>query len=302
MAKIAAFSNWKLKFLGQILDYWKAQGHEVRYELGYNPALHEWSDVCFIDVGDHNAIVGSNNKFPNSKLAIRIIDIEAWVRQPRGITWENVDVCIFGAKHIEELVRSYLVFPSNVEVVHIPFGVDISKWTFRERDGKGKNVAFVAHQWSAKGLPLLLQVMAKIGPEYKLHVVGTRNNERWLHQYVDYMAGELGIEMTMVDHVADLDAWLDDKDFMIVSSQKETFSYVAAEAATKGIKPIIHNFWRATDIWPRGWVWSTIDEAAAMFSGPYDSHEYRDFMVKNYSLERMMRSINDVCGIGDANY
>ena len=135
--RIAAFCNWQLKFLGPILDYWRDEGHHVEYRLGYDPKLHEWSDVCFIDVCDHNAVVGSKNRFENSRLVIRAIDIECWVRQPGGVTWDNVDALVFGAKHIEKLVKSYVNFPPTLDVRHVPFGLDVDKWTFRERDGSG---------------------------------------------------------------------------------------------------------------------------------------------------------------------
>ena len=42
--RICSFSNWQLKFLGMINDYWRAQGHEVKYTIGYDPAWHEWAE------------------------------------------------------------------------------------------------------------------------------------------------------------------------------------------------------------------------------------------------------------------
>jgi len=296
--KIAAFSNWQRKFLGQILDYWQAHGHEVEYRLGYDPELHEWSDVCFVDVCDNNAKVASGYHFEGSRLVIRLIDIETWVHQPSGVNWDFVDVAIFGAKHTMEYVRTYVNFPDRTKVYHIPFGVDLSKWTFRERDGSGKNVALVAHRWSAKGVPLLLQVVDKLGPGWKLHLLGTKSGERWLHHYIDHMIGELGVDVVMEDWVDDLDGWLDDKDYHILPSFKESFSYVSGQSAAKGIKPLIHNFWRAGDIWPEEWIWNTIDECVDMIlNQPYDSKSYLQFVEQNYSLDQMMMQINYVCGI-----
>jgi len=294
--KLYACCNWRLKFLGPILDAWRANGHEVEYTMGYDPAKHEWADVCLIDVCDHNANVGSTYKFEGSRLVIRAIDIECWVRQPRAVTWENVDALIFGAKHIEELVRSYTDLPESLEVAHVPFGVLPSLWGFRVRNGAGRNMAFVAHQWSAKGLPLLFQVMAKL-PGWKLHVLGTENTERWLHWYKRHIIDEMRLDVEFTASVESVDEWLEDKDYLIVSSQKEAFSYVTAEAALKGIKPLVHNFWRAKDIWPESWVWTTIDECIEMIHGPYDSHEYRDFVMQNYTLDHMMEGINRVCRI-----
>jgi len=296
--KIFACCNWQLKFLGPIIESWKAEGHEVRYETGYNPQQHEWADLCFVDVCDNNAIVASRQRFVHSRLVIRAIDIECWVRQPAGVTWGNVDAIIFGAKHIEEMVRSFVSFPPTVTVAHVPFGVDLSKWSFRKRDGGGRRVALVAHRWSAKGLDMLLQVMAALGPGWRLDCLGTRSTEQWLHAYIDHIIAELGLEVSFTDRVSDVDPWLEDKDYLILASMKESFSYAAAEAAAKGIRPLIHNFWRAKDIWPQAWIWSTIDECVSkILQGPYDSSEYRGFIEKNYSLEIMMKGLNEVCQI-----
>jgi len=123
--KIALFCNWKLKFAGLLKRWWEERGHEVRYKLGYDPKLHEWADVCFIDVCDNNAIQGTKQRFSSTKLAVRCIDIECWCRQPRGITWENVDVAIFGAKHIMELVQEDVKADIASKCHHVPFGVHL---------------------------------------------------------------------------------------------------------------------------------------------------------------------------------
>jgi hypothetical protein len=103
--KIFACCNWQLKFLGPILDRWRADGHEVEYRLGYDPALHEWANVCFVDVCDHNAVVASRERFPYSRLVIRAIDIECWAGQPGGVAGDNVDSLVFGARHITTWTR-----------------------------------------------------------------------------------------------------------------------------------------------------------------------------------------------------
>ncbi len=294
--KIFACSNWKLKFLGLLVDYWRAQGHEVEYRMGYDPELHEWSELCFVDACDHNAHMASRNSFPNSRLAVRVIDIEAWVGQPGGVKWENVDVCIFGAEHIKEVVESYVSFPRRTKVVHVPFGVDLDAWTFKGRS-HGHKVAHIAHQWTAKGLQLLFQVMAKL-PGYELHTLGTRSRtDLWQFAYYEHIANELGLNWYHTDKVDNVDEWLEDKNYLILTSMKEAFSYVVAEAAAKGIKPLVHNFYGAPDIWPREWIWNTIDECLEKMRGAYDSESYRAYVKEHYSLERMMEGINKACRI-----
>ena len=296
--RIYVACNWGRKFAGLLIDWWKVHGHQVEYSMGYDPKLHEQSELCFVDVSDNNAQVASQNRFPNSKLVIRAIDIETWVGQPGGVNWANVDVLIFGAKHIEELVRSYVNFPDSLKVYHIPFGVDLSKWTYRERDGSGKKIAFIAHQWSAKGLPLLYQIVAALGLGWELHMLGTKSTEKWLHYYSDHIIKELGLNTYWQASTDNVDQWLEDKDYLLVTSQKEAYSYAAAESAAKGIKPLIHNFWGARGIWPTDWIWTRFDECIYKICfGAYDSASYRAYITNCYSLELMMAKIDRVCGI-----
>lgn len=296
--KIFVCANWNQKFAGLLIDSWREQGHEVEFRLGYDPDLHKASDLVFVDACDNNARVASANRFADSRLAIRAIDIEAWVGQPGAVQWENVDNLIFGAKHIQKLVDSYVPFQDypDLQIDHIPFGVDLRKWSYKERK-PGRNVAFVAHRWTAKGLGLLVQVMARL-KGYKFYLLGDESREKWLHYYFNHMVETLRLDVFKEERVDDVDQWLDDKDYLLVTSMKESFSYVAAEAAAKGIKPVIHNFWGADNIWPEAWLWNTIDGCVGnILLGHYDSSEYRDVIEDRYSLDLMMERINIACKI-----
>jgi hypothetical protein len=138
--------------------------------------------------------------------------------------------------------------------------------------------------------------MAKLGPGYKLHLLGTRNTEKWLHAYLDHIKDELGLDVTETERVDDVDAWLEGMDYHVLASFKESFSYATAEAAAKGIKPLVHNFWRARDIWPDEWIWDTLDGAMEMFGGEYESRLYRRYVEEHYSLGRMMTGLNRAIG------
>jgi glycosyltransferase involved in cell wall biosynthesis len=313
--KIYACSNWGKKFLGMVMDDWKKDGHEVTYSMGYDPELHESSEVCFIDACDRNAVVASANRFSGSRLVIRCIDIEAWAGQPGSVKWKNVDGLIFGAKHIQELVSGYVPFADypNLKIEHVPFGVDLREWTYADRV-PGPNIAFVAHWWPAKNLSLALQVLDKLNrvsdSGYKLHVLGKPAREKWLRFYLNHFIEERMLDVTFEEHVKDLDAWLDDKNYLIMTGQKETFSYVVAEAAAKGIKPLIHYAPAMNEIWNSNWVWATVDGCVDMILQDrnfktdfgtnirkYRSWEYRDYVEKWYPLWRMMDGINEVCEI-----
>ena len=78
---------------------------------------------------------------------------------------------------------------------------------------------------------------------------------------------------------------------------RDRTAWSIAESAAKGIKPLVHNFYRAGDVWPEDWIWNTVDEAAAMLHDGYDSAGYRRYIEEHYSLEHMMRGINEACAL-----
>ena len=107
---------------------------------------------------------------------------------------------------------------------------------------------------------------------------------------------ELNIEFTniLLDD-GTVDHWLEDKDYLLHGSHKEGFSYATAEAMAKGIRPIIHRFYGADDLWP-GMTWNGIDEAVEMITdGDYDSDSYRQYLIQHrYTLPQMMEDIDKI--------
>ena len=62
---------------------------------------------------------------------------------------------------------------------------------------------------------------------------------------------------------------------------------------TIGVKPIIHNFIFADEIWDKKYLFNRIDEAVDMIiSDEYNSKQYRKFIEDNYSLNKQLIIIN----------
>ena len=64
-------------------------------------------------------------------------------------------------------------------------------------------------------------------------------------------------------------------DYSLSCSYKEAFSLITAESMACGLKPVIHNWLGAKDIWGDQWTFNTIDEAVEIFLGDYISNDYR---------------------------
>lgn len=320
--KIAVFDPYLRKFTAGMEKWWVEHGHEVRMDRYYNPQNTEWADVIWFDTCDNNlasatnpgaAIMDDSNNYQpwdlhhmdlsNKKVIVRPIDIEVWQGAQHAAMWDLVDETIFIATHIRDLFDIDLKNEPHV----IPCAVDLDRYTFKER-GRGFDIGVVSEKWTSKGTDLILQIalkLKKIDPRYKIHWLGRWSDSQWeqkyLLEFIDHH--DLNFEFTeWIEGDDAVDIFLEDKNYLLHASHKEAFSYAAAEAMAKGIKPVLHRFYGADDLWP-GMTWDSIDEAiVALDADPdptkgqaYDSKKYRQYLIDHgYTLPQMMAKIDKI--------
>lgn len=320
--KIAVMDPYSKKFTADMIEWWESHGHEVRYQQYYNPELVLWADVIWFETCDNNLASGTNpgqaimaddaNFQPwdmhdmdltGKKIICRPIDIEVWQGHFAAAKWDLINDCIFIAPHIRNLVDPYTLPDYNPEMkIHtIQFGVSLDRYKFAERK-PGFDIAVVSEKWSSKGTHEILQIALKlklIDKRYKIHWLGKRSDSNWEYAYFDDFVEyhKLNIEFTNVlQDDETVDNFLEGKNFLLHGSVKEAFSFATAEAMAKGIRPIVHRFYGADDIWPNLPTWNMIDEAIDMITdGEYDSASYRQYLIdKGYTLDSMMSQINKI--------
>lgn len=277
--------------------WWEMQGHTVWKDMYWDIEKAKQCDVaiCFWAEGQAaEMLTAKKNGEITCKTIVQLVDIDAYQGPWRGFgdLFKYADEIVFMAQHIKD----YCV-PANSELargVVIPLPIDTHHFVFKERQD-GLNIAFIAHLWSSKGIPLLYQLFAKLrqvtGRDYQLHILGTRNSENWLHKYLEHIAGELGIapHIHYQAQVPDVNEWLEDKNYLISTSYKDAFSLVVGEAMARGIKTLLHNWWGSKAIWPEEYIWTTLDECIEKFiNQPYESNKYRTFIEEHYSLAKVM--------------
>lgn len=255
----------------------------------------QWADACWFEWCDELVIYGSNLPMAKEKKIIcRLHSYEAFTDYPSKVNWNTVDKLVFVAEHIKNFVTDKFNI-NNEKVAVIPNGIDINKWTFKERK-PGFNIAYVGYINYKKGPMLLLHTFKAIydkNHRYKLYIAGKFQDDRDV-LYFNQMIKEFGIEKNIVYEgwKDNLDEWLEDKNYILCTSILESQNMSVMQAMVKGIKPIVHNFVGAKTIYPKEYVWNTIDEAVSnLRSGEYNSYEYNDFIKQKYSLEKQTLSI-----------
>lgn len=317
--KILLFDPYNKKFTQDMIDYWEDGGHEIQFQQYYNPTLIEWADVIYFFTCDNNLMSAMNPSealqadwlkdgiiesdmhkmdLTGKKVIVHPVDIEVWQgHHANELLWDIVDDVIFPAPHIQKIFNEDSRTQGHRFRQHvIPFGVNLERWTFAEHQ-KGFNIGVVGELWESKGVDLGLQIamrLKEIDPRYHITWRGPNQMYHWGKAYFDDMAKDLPISHE-IDFVEDLNAWWEDKDYVLHCGQKETYTYAVAEAMAKGIKPVFHRYYGAEATWP-GLTWRSIDEAINLITeDEYDSQSYRQYLIDHHlDLDSMMTSIDNI--------
>ncbi|MGB9975630.1 glycosyltransferase [Thermovenabulum sp.] len=276
-------------------DYW-VRKFTVKTDKEIYEAI-DLADIIWFEWANEVAIIGTNySGIIGKKVIVRLHSYEVLSDLPKKIKWDNVDKLIFVAPHIREIFfKEFSDVAGSVSTEIVYNGIDLNKFTFKERK-PGYNIAWVAHINYKKNPAMMLQIISKlreIDPSYKLHVAGDFQDKRYEY-YLKYMVKEMGLENNIIFYgwVDDMDEWWEDKNYLLSTSIHESFGYNIAEAMAKGIKPVIHNFYGAKEIYPEEYIFNTIDEAVSMIvSSEYNSEEYRKFVSDNCSFKKHIENI-----------
>lgn len=258
----------------------------------------EWADICWFEWCNELAVYGSRLPIANQRKVIcRLHSYEAFTYNIKNVVWENIDKIIFVSDNLKKIVTEKVNIEENkIEV--IPNGISMKKWTFNEKK-RGFNIAYVGYINYKKGPMLLLHTFKAIYDKdnrYKLYIAGEFQDERYI-LYFNQMTKQLGLENNIFFEgwQDDLDKWLGDKDYILCTSLLESQNISVMQAMAKGIKPIVHNFFGAKEIYDKKYLWDTINEAIDMIlSYDYNSNEYRKFIEDRYSLIKQITHIKSV--------
>jgi glycosyltransferase involved in cell wall biosynthesis len=299
--KVVFFSKPGMdSFLKDIIKGLDSEFICIKMEVSANRSIDigmEWADICWFEWCDELIVYGSKNYLANEKKIIcRLHRYEAFTNYPENVVWENVDKLIIVTDHIKGLlVKKIPKIEESVDIITIFNGVDMAKYKLKERK-YGFNIAYVGYIHSRKNPTLLLQIidkLVKIDKKYKLYIAG-EFQDSLIELYFNYQIEQMGLQENVVFEgwQDNIDEWLQDKNYILSTSIHESFGYGIAEAMSRGIKPIIHNFIFSKEIWGENYTFNTVDEAINMITDMnYNSNEYRKFIEENYSLEIQIEKI-----------
>ena len=284
-----------IEFLQQRFDVrvFEGQTQEELYEL------MKWSDISWFEWCTNLAVIGS--KQPKTcKNIIRLHRYEAYEPWVRQVNWNMIDVLLtVGNSFVKDaLLREVPYIESQTSMIHIPNGVNLEKFPLIYRQ-RGKNIAFLSNLRSVKNPAFVLQCMQKlhyIDPEYRLFF-GGRFQDHALEQYMRHMIDALHLrDVVFFDGwQPDVHTWLKDKHYIVSTSIIESQGMALLEAMASGLKPVIHNFPGASQIFPSEHLFNIAEEFCEQIcSNTYEPEKYRRFVEQRYAVRDRLIEINHI--------
>jgi len=272
----------------------------------------DWGDIIWFEWANESAIVGTNYEgIKGKKVIVRLHSYEVFMDFTKRINWTPVDRLIFVAPHIRGILREFIPdIEEKVKTQVVYNGINLDKTTFQER-GPGHNIAWVGFinykkdpQMALQILKLLTEGIYNTDQRYTLHVAGSYQDSRY-KIYLEYMIKEMGLQDNVIFHgwIDDMESFWKNKNYLLHTSLQEGHSYAIMEAMARGIKPIIHNFRGAKELYSNvdsslRVLFNTVEQAAdKIMIKEYYSKMYRDWVIdRGWTLQNQLKKIRKIIG------
>ncbi len=214
-----------------------------------------------------------------------------------GVKWDRVDGAIFVADHIREIANE--MWPSQLSCtkqVTVNNCVRLPDYPFYE-NGPGGNIAYVGYLNHKKGIGLLLQCIqaaAELDRSYRWHIAGAFQEQRF-EVYMKHLIAEMGLadRVNFCGWVKDVPGFLKEMNYVVSTSPWEGCPNNIIEAMACGVKPLIHNWRGARDLFPEKLVFNTIDQFRILLTETnYDPRGYRNYVENHFNAETNLKKID----------
>lgn len=281
-----------------LLDFWS--GHNQHNETA-SKRLLEQADTVFCEWTLGNAIWYGMHKQPGQKLVGRLhlqeIDHALFPKIP----FHKFDKVMFVGPHIlRQGIAKNPVFKKNGIVVYNGVDVEALQSVPRKKTN-GKVLGFVGIVPQRKRFDLAIDILKELRKDddgYILRIKGKRPEEySWManrpeemawyeEQYKRLHEDPLLKDAVIFDpHGNDMPEWYAGIDYVLSTSDFESFHFTIADGAAAGCTPIILPWEGADEIYPKEWVYADAKAAAeGIKAGPGDQASLKAFAKENFSI------------------
>jgi glycosyltransferase involved in cell wall biosynthesis len=294
-------------FLGDIVQFLQSRYEVQTCYSGDGEALKSavrWADIVWLEWGNQLAetLTHREGLLDGKSVICRVHSYEVLDGYLPRVNWSKITKTIFVAPHVLDIARRiYPRIMDMISAVVIPNGVDLDKFSFKER-APGFSLAVVGHVNNKKNPSLWPEIMhrlVRIDNRYCIKIAGAVQEVRY-GLYLDHAFKRLGLEkhVKFFGHVENIERWFESEkvNYLLTTSIFESFGYGIAEAMAMGYRPLINHFPGADGLWPTDCLFSSVDDLVRLISNhdAYKPLEYRHFVEERYSLPQQMIKIEEL--------
>lgn len=284
------FAGHDFKFLTPILAHYDShplykvltdeyKGHVIK-DTKRSGTLLDQADIIFCEWCLGNAEWYSNNKKENQILIIRLHHQEIYQNLPYldRIKWENVDRIIFICQNNMSLFLDK--YPHLVDRAVLLFNlIDCDAFNIPKLYGAEFNLGFMGVAPKRKAPHLAFEILARlkqIDNRYTLFIKGkspweydwlrSRPDERrYYEKFYSLVNGSQYANSVVFDPQGnDVPEWFSKIGFLLSTSEHEGSHQAVAEAMASGAIPVIRNWTGADSLYPKKYIFKSIDEAVQL--------------------------------------
>jgi len=313
------FSGHDLKFLGPLLSHYE---NDPRYEILIDEheghvikdtkkcqKLLKYADIIFCEWCLGNAEWYSNNKKENQILLIRLHHQEIYQNLPYldRIKWRNVDCIIFICQNNMSLFLEK--FPAMKDRAVLIYNlIDCCSFNLPKLYGAEFNLGFIGVAPKRKAPHVAFEILKRlkqIDSRYTLFIKGKSPREYdWLWRrpdernyyeqlYYDINTSQDANSVVFDPHGNDMPEWFSKIGFLLSTSEHEGSHQAVAEAMASGTIPVIRNWAGAGLLYPREFVFETIDDAVELIKKWKTPENYAPQceFVRKYAMDYFNRPV-----------
>lgn len=274
-----------------LLDFWNSHS---QHKEAASKRLIEQADTVFCEWMLGNAIWYAKNKRPHQKLIGRLHAQE--LRSPlfEKVPFHSFEKVIFVAPHmLRQAAKRNPVFNKNGIVIYN--GVDIEKLqSVPRKTTNGKVLGLVGMVPQSKRIDLALDILAelrKTDKEYVLRIKGKRPEDfpwmlnrkeemDWYQKQYERMENDpLLVKAVFFDPYGDdMADWYSGIDYILSTSDYESFHYSIADGAAVGCIPIIRSWLGSCELYDKSFIFNNLDEVFKLIK--YSRHREFDEKIK----------------------
>jgi glycosyltransferase involved in cell wall biosynthesis len=256
-------------------------------------------DLAWFDWANDAVVPASFNNSIKIPFICRLHRYEIYDNFPSAINWKHINKLVFVSGSIHDYFKShYPDFYEATSVTIIKNGVDTKRFNGDMSRPRGKNICYAGRLHFIKNPTLLLQCFAAIAkkdPEFRFHVAGSFS-EQIIAEYFWDQIEKLGLKesITYYGKINNIDRWLKDMDYMILTSIVEGGQPCLSilEAMATGVKPVIANYIGAEQVIPAKYLFNTVDECVSLvLNDDFNRSEYRAYVKTNNDFENQVAQI-----------